>query len=242
MACTTPRNHPLPPEVPLFETVLTPIHRAGWPLIAAFAVATILLWWLWMPFGLIGVVLTAWCVYFFRDPARVTPSRSGLVISPADGVVQMIQPAVPPAELGLPPRPLMRISVFMNVFNVHVNRIPVDAEVVALAHRPGRFVNAALDKASEENERQSVHLRLGDGREIGLVQIAGLVAHRKAGAGRGAIRYHPVRQPGRCLPAGRGPAPGGRGPDHRCRRDRDRRSRFRGTGPPGRPPLMRKSS
>jgi len=162
----------------LLETVLTPIHRAGWPLIAAFAAGTVLLWWLWMPLGLIGVVLTAWCVYFFRDPARVTPSRAGLMVSPADGVVQMIQPAVPPSELGLPPRPLMRISVFMNVFNVHVNRIPVDAEVVALAHREGRFFNAALDKASEENERQSVHLRLGDGREIGLVQIAGLVARR----------------------------------------------------------------
>jgi phosphatidylserine decarboxylase len=162
----------------LLESVLTPIHRAGWPLIAAFAVGTVLLWWLWMPLGLVGVVLTAWCVYFFRDPARVTPSRAGLVICPADGVVQMIQPAVPPSELGLAPRPLMRISIFMNVFNVHVNRIPVDAEVLNVQHRAGRFFNAALDKASEENERQSIHLRLADGREIGLVQIAGLVARR----------------------------------------------------------------
>ncbi len=162
----------------MFDTVLTPIHRAGWPLIAAFAAGTVLLWWLWLPLGLVGLVLTAWCVYFFRDPERFTPTRPGLVICPADGVVQMIQPAVPPSELGLPPRPLMRISIFMNVFNVHVNRIPVEAEVLNVQHRQGRFFNAALDKASEENERQSIHLRLEDGREVGLVQIAGLVARR----------------------------------------------------------------
>jgi phosphatidylserine decarboxylase len=164
----------------LLDTVLTPIHRVGWPLIAIFAAATVLLWWLWLPLGLIGVVLTAWCVYFFRDPARITPTRPGLMISPADGVVQMIQPAVPPPEMNLPSgsRPLMRVSIFMNVFNVHVNRIPIDGEIVALSHRPGRFLNASLDKASEENERQSVQLRLGDGREICFVQIAGLVARR----------------------------------------------------------------
>ena len=162
----------------MLESVLTPIHRKGWPLIAAFAAATVLLWWLWMPLGLLGVVLTAWCVYFFRDPERVTPGRAGLVVSPADGVIQMIQPAAPPPEINMGPRPLMRISVFMNVFNVHVNRIPVDAEVATLAYREGRFFNASLDKASEENERQSVHLRLADGRDIGLVQIAGLVARR----------------------------------------------------------------
>jgi phosphatidylserine decarboxylase len=165
-------------EDPLLETVLTPIHRKGWPLIAAFAAATVLLWWFWMPLGLIGVVLTAWCVYFFRDPERVTPTRAGLVISPADGVVQMIQPASPPAEINMGVRPLMRISIFMNVFNVHVNRIPVDGEVVTVVHRGGKFVNASLDKASDENERQSVHLRLADGRDLGLVQIAGLVARR----------------------------------------------------------------
>jgi phosphatidylserine decarboxylase len=162
----------------LFETVLTPIHRKGWPLIAAFAAGTVLLWWLWLPLGLLGVVLTAWCVYFFRDPERFTPIRPGLVISPADGMVQMIQPASPPPELNMGVRPLMRISIFMNVFNVHVNRIPIDGEVVSVAHREGKFVNASLDKASEDNERQSVLLRLADGRDLGLVQIAGLVARR----------------------------------------------------------------
>lgn len=162
----------------MLSSVLTPIHRAGWPFIALFAAITLLLWWLATPLGLIGVVLTAWCVYFFRDPPRVTPDRAGLVICPADGVVQMIQPAVPPAELGLDQRPLNRISIFMNVFNVHVNRCPVDAEVIALAYRPGKFFNAALDKASEHNERQSVHFRTADGVNFCVVQIAGLVARR----------------------------------------------------------------
>src|ERR1043165_1557789 len=160
------------------QAVLVPIHREGWPLIAIFAAVTIALFFLAEPLGWLGVVLTAWCTYFFRDPDRVTPTRSGLVISPADGIVQMIQPASPPPEINMGARPLMRISIFMNVFNVHVNRIPVEAEVVTLAHRPGKFVNASLDKASEENERQSVHLRLADGRDVGLVQIAGLVARR----------------------------------------------------------------
>lgn len=180
--------------------VLCPIHRAGWPFIGIFAAVTILLWWLWMPLGLAGAILTLWCAYFFRDPDRVTPTRPGLLISPADGVVQMIQPAVPPAELGLDQRPRTRISVFMNVFNVHVNRSPIDAEVVASAYRPGKFVNAALDKASDENERQSLLLRTADGQDICTVQIAGLVARRiicwtqvgqrlKAGERFGLIRF-----------------------------------------------------
>ncbi|MDY0882696.1 phosphatidylserine decarboxylase [Dongia soli] len=162
----------------VLKTVLTPIHREGWPFIAIFAVATALLWWLAEPLGLIGLVLTVWCIFFFRDPARVTPSRTGLVIAPADGVVQMIQPAIPPSEIGLDQRPLTRISIFMNVFNVHVNRSPIDAEVIALAYRPGKFFNAALDKASEYNERQSIHLRTADGLNFCVVQIAGLVARR----------------------------------------------------------------
>src|SRR3546814_5541842 len=128
--------------------------------------------------GWLGVILTAWCTYFFRDPARITPVRDGLLISPADGVVQMIERAVPPEELGMGGDALLRISVFMNVFNVHVNRSPVDATVTALAYRPGKFLNAALDKASIDNERQSLKLKLASGREIAVVQIAGLVARR----------------------------------------------------------------
>lgn len=177
-----------------------PIHRAGWPFLAIFAVATVLLWWLWYPLGFVGLLLTLWCAYFFRDPDRVTPTRAGLVISPADGVVQMIQPAVPPAELGLDQRPRTRISVFMDVLSVHINRSPVDAEVIATAYRPGKFLNAALDKASDENERSSMHLRMADGQDILVVQIAGLVARRilswtrngqklRAGERYGMIRF-----------------------------------------------------
>jgi len=162
----------------LLDSILVPIHREGWRFAAIFAVATLLLWWLWMPLGLLGVVATLWCIYFFRDPPRVTPVRSGLVVSPADGVVQAVEPALPPSELGLPALPLMRVSVFMNVFDVHVNRVPIDATVSALHYRPGKFLNASLDKASEDNERQSVLLRTAEGHEFVTVQIAGLVARR----------------------------------------------------------------
>ncbi|WP_341703862.1 phosphatidylserine decarboxylase [Ferrovibrio sp.] len=182
------------------RSVLVPIHREGWKFIAIFAVATLLLFWAAEPLGWLGVILTAWCTYFFRDPPRVTPVRDGLVISPADGVVQMIERAVPPEELGMGSDARMRISVFMNVFNVHVNRSPADATVAAMAYRPGKFLNAALDKASTDNERQSLKLKLASGKELAVVQIAGLVARRilceakegqalKAGERFGLIRF-----------------------------------------------------
>jgi phosphatidylserine decarboxylase len=158
--------------------VLTPLNREGWPFIGAFAVVTVLAGWLWAPLWIPGVILTVWCAYFFRDPARVTPVRSGLVVSPADGVVQMIQAARPPPELEMGEKSLTRVSVFMNVFNVHVNRIPIDGEISGLSYRPGNFLNASLDKASELNERQSVRLTTNDGRDVAFVQIAGLVARR----------------------------------------------------------------
>ena len=162
----------------MLKSVIVPIHREGRPFIAVFLAAAILLWWLWTPLVVPGVILTLWCIYFFRDPERVTPTRKGLVISPADGVVQMIEKAVPPSELAMGEEPRTRISVFMNVFNVHVNRIPIDGTITRLAYCPGKFVNASLDKASVDNERQAVRMETGDGREVAFVQIAGLVARR----------------------------------------------------------------
>lgn len=182
------------------RSVLVPIHREGWKFIAIFAIVTLLLFWIATPLGWLGVILTCWCAYFFRDPARMTPTREGLLISPADGVVQMIERAVPPEELGMGSDARTRISVFMNVFDVHVNRVPIDGVVTALAYRPGKFLNAALDKASIDNERQSMRLKLTNGKEIAVVQIAGLVARRilcearegetyKAGERFGLIRF-----------------------------------------------------
>jgi phosphatidylserine decarboxylase len=126
----------------------------------------------------LGVVLTLWCIYFFRNPVRVTPTREGLVVSPADGMVLMIVAAPPPLELSMGDAPLMRISIFMSPFDVHVNRIPVSGKVKRRAYFPGRFFNAALDKASTFNERLSLALELPDGRDLAVVQIAGLVARR----------------------------------------------------------------
>lgn len=162
----------------ILKPLIFPVHRAGWPFIVVFSVVTLFLGLLWAPLFFIGGVLTVWCIFFFRDPDRITPSRPGLVISPADGVVQMVVEAVPPPELEMGTEPLTRIAVFMNVFNCHVNRSPVDGVVTKLAYRPGKFLNASLDKASEDNERQAVRIRAGDGREFGCVQIAGLVARR----------------------------------------------------------------
>jgi len=183
------------------DTVIVPVHRAGWPFIAGFAVVSLVLGLaVAPPLGWLGLLATAWCTYFFRDPDRVTPTRPGLLVSPADGRVTMIVPAVPPPELGMGPEPRTRISIFLNVFNVHVNRVPADGEVVKAEYHPGTFVNAALDKASEENERMAIRHRLPDGREIAYVQIAGLVARRilcwikagqgvKAGERFGLIRF-----------------------------------------------------
>jgi phosphatidylserine decarboxylase len=156
---------------------LVPIHREGYPFIGSFALASLILFLVWAPLGWIGTVLTVWCALFFRDPVRVTPVREGLVIAPADGRIATVINAPPPEELGLGERPLPRVSIFMNVFNCHVNRSPVTGRIDEIVYHPGSFVSADLDKASEENERNSFVISTA-GTRIGVVQIAGLVARR----------------------------------------------------------------
>ena len=159
---------------------IVPIHREGWPFVAIFAVVANLMAWIWSPLGWVGAILTAWCAYFFRDPVRTVPVGEGLVISPADGRVSMIVSVAPPPELGLSDAPMTRISVFMNVFNCHVNRVPVAGTIETIAYRPGLFLNAELDKASEDNERNAIIVNTGKER-FGVVQIAGLIARRIVG-------------------------------------------------------------
>jgi phosphatidylserine decarboxylase len=161
------------------SSTLAPVHPEGYKFIAIFAVVTLILFWLGLPvLPWAGVVATLWCAYFFRDPERVTPLRDGLVISPADGRISMIEKVMPPPELDLEREAVTRISVFMNVFDVHVNRAPLDAVISRITYIPGAFLNADLDKASEDNERQAFTLELAGGKKLGVVQIAGLVARR----------------------------------------------------------------
>jgi phosphatidylserine decarboxylase len=162
----------------MIATVVKPLHREGYRFVAIFAAVTFVLFLICQPLGWIGLGLTVWCYYFFRDPDRVTPAREGLVVSPADGVVQMIGDFTPPEELGLGAAPMTRIAIFMNVFNCHVNRAPVTGRIDKIAYRPGKFLNASLDKASTDNERNALAIRMEDGRAVAVVQIAGLVARR----------------------------------------------------------------
>ena len=160
------------------DTFIKPMHPEGYRFVGIFAAITLVLFLIWHVLGWIGVGLTIWCYYFFRDPKRSVPQGDTLVLSPADGVVSLIEPAVPPLELGLGQQALTRVSVFMSVFNCHVNRMPVGGQITAIAYHPGKFFNAAMDKASTDNERNGVAILLPDGRQVGVVQIAGLVARR----------------------------------------------------------------
>lgn len=160
------------------KSVMVPVHPEAWLFVAGFAIISLVLGQVWSPLGWIGLVLTLWCIFFFRDPVRMVPEREGLVVSPADGLVQKIVDVVPPAELGLGEEPLTRISIFLNVFDVHINRIPIKGTITALHYIPGTFVNASLDKASEDNERQLIAITTDDDKKFGVVQIAGLVARR----------------------------------------------------------------
>ncbi len=165
-------------SVSMLSTFVKPMHREGRKFVAIFAGIALVLFVIWAPLGWMGLGLTVWCYYFFRDPARVSPTREGLMVSPADGIVSLLEAAVPPAELGLGDRPMMRVSVFMSVFNCHVNRLPLAGRILAVAYRPGKFLNASLDKASSDNERNGLAVETTDGRRYGVVQIAGLVARR----------------------------------------------------------------
>jgi phosphatidylserine decarboxylase len=156
---------------------LVPIHREGWPFIAIFAAVALVLGYFSTTLFWLALGLTIWCALFFRDPQRVTPVSDDFVISPADGRVSSIGQAIPPRELGLPDVPMMRVSIFMNVFNCHINRSPVAGRIVRAVHKSGSFLNAELDKASSENERNGLVMETPRG-TVAVVQIAGLVARR----------------------------------------------------------------
>ncbi len=157
---------------------LVPINSEGYPFIGGAALLSLILFWLWSPLGWLGTLVTLWCAYFFRDPPRVTPLRDGVLVAPADGRICRVGNAVPPAELGLGETPLPLVSIFMSVFDCHVNRSPATGRIERIAYRPGKFLSADLDKASEDNERRCLVIATTGGIRIGVVQIAGLVARR----------------------------------------------------------------
>jgi phosphatidylserine decarboxylase len=160
------------------DVVMTPIHKEGHIFVVIFFAISIGLFFLSEPLGWIGLILTAWCLYFFRDPERVVPDEAKVLVSPADGTVCAVTEAAPPAELGMGDEPRVRVSIFLSVFNVHVNRTPAAGEITGLAHVPGKFLNAAATEASEENERQLIRMTTADGHDIAYAQVAGLVARR----------------------------------------------------------------
>ncbi len=162
----------------MLKIVAVPMHKEGRKFVAIFAAITFVLGFIWEPLFWIGCGATVWCYYFFRDPVRMIAQQEGLILSPADGVVSLISDVMPPAELGLGDAPLTRVSVFMNVFNCHVNRAPIAGKITHVAYHKGKFVNASLDKASEHNERNGLTIENDVGVRIGVVQIAGLVARR----------------------------------------------------------------
>ncbi|MDR1694714.1 MAG: phosphatidylserine decarboxylase [Lactobacillaceae bacterium] len=187
-------------EISWRRYVLPNIHNEGWKFVGIFAAVTAVLAVIWAPLGVVGLVLTVWCYLFFRDPERVVPQIKDVVVSPADGIVQMIAKVAGPEELGLEKQKFTRVSVFMSVFNVHVNRIPADGKITKAVYVPGKFLNATLDKASKDNERQLIGMKTAGSKNIAFVQIAGLVARRilfeategqeyKAGDRFGLIRF-----------------------------------------------------
>ncbi len=184
----------------MLRRTLAPLHPDGFKFVAAGVLTTLLLFLLWAPAGFAAAVVTLWMVYFFRNPWRVTPTRSGLLISPADGIVVSIAAATPPVELEMDGTETVRIGIFLNLFDVHVTRTPIGGRVAALRYTRGRFVNASLDKASEDNERLAIRIAPPGGPDVAFVVIAGLVARRivcdlyegqqvASGQGIGIIRF-----------------------------------------------------
>lgn len=176
------------------------IHPEGWRFIGIFASLAFALFFVSQPLGWLATILTGWCAYFFRNPKRMTPTQEGLIISPGDGIVCAVKNLIPPPEFGMGKAPHRRISIFLNVFDVHVNRLPIGGKIIKSIYQPGQFFNAALDKASDYNERQSLVIQLADQTKIAVVQIAGLIARRivcnakegdvmKTGAVFGLIRF-----------------------------------------------------
>ena len=162
----------------MLRRVLAPLHPDGFKFVAGGVLATLLLFLLWAPAGWAAAVVTLWMVYFFRDPWRVTPTRPGLLISPADGIVVSIAAATPPSELAIGDMAVVRIGIFLNVFDVHVTRAPVGGRVAEMRYTKGRFVNASLDKASEGNERLAIRIAPPEGPDVAFVLVAGLIARR----------------------------------------------------------------
>ncbi len=180
--------------------ILPPIHPEGWRFVGVFAAVTVLMWMLFKPVGVVCLALTVWCYFFFRNPLRAVPAGDSLVLSPADGIVSKIADVVPPKELEIGDEPMTRVSIFMSVFSVHVNRAPMAGKITKMYYRPGAFVDVSLDKESENNERQELAMETVTGHKIAFVQIAGLVARRiltfvkegdqlKAGERFGLIRF-----------------------------------------------------
>jgi phosphatidylserine decarboxylase len=197
---TSPNDRPVQHIVELARGIVPPMNPAGRPFVLAAAALTLLLRRIWRPLGIVGAALTGWTAWFFREPKRVTPTRPNIAVAPADGTVSHVAEAVPPAELDLGAEPMLRVSVFLSVFDVHVQRVPASGEVLRKVYRPGKFLSADLDKASEDNERNTLLLRTVDGHKLVVVQIAGLIARRivchvtdgdkvTAGATYGLIRF-----------------------------------------------------
>lgn len=187
-------------EISWHKYIFPKIHNEGWKFVCIFAVLTAILAIVWAPLGCVGLAITVWCYMFFRDPERITPETKDVVVSPADGTVQMISKVAGPIELGMEGEKFTRVSVFMSVFNVHVNRAPTDGTISKIVYVAGKFLNATLDKSSDENERQLFAMTTKSGKNIAFVQIAGLVARRilcettegtqhKAGSRIGMIRF-----------------------------------------------------